>query len=165
MQETISKNEGELQKDRELFKNLNNHHNALKKQLEQLTRERDENDNVIRVLRDREHSLNDKLKNITDELNRSEGTNIKVELRNHVEARKKHLDEVKGVMDALSNHLNKVNQNEEYRIKDNDFNYYQNRVESLDDEIKNKDQRLNDLNNENYALKIEGDTNKKHRAD
>lgn len=113
LQDTICKNENELQKDREMFKNLNNHHNALKKQLEQLSREREENDLLIKNLKDREHTMNDKLKSITDELSRSEGTNIKVELKNHVEARKKHLDEVRVVLDTLSHNLTKVNHQEE----------------------------------------------------
>jgi len=113
LQESIAKNDAELQKDRELFKNLNNHHNALKKQLDQLGRERDENDQLIRSLRDKEHTLNERLKGITDELARSEGTNIKVELRSHVEARRKHLDEVRAVLETLSSNLAKVNSQEE----------------------------------------------------
>lgn len=148
-----------------MFKNLNNHHLALKKQLEQQQREKDENDNLIRQLRDRENQLSDKLKKIQEELSRSEGTNVKVNLKNHVEARRKHLDEVKGVLETLNNHLNIVNSNEEYRIRDHDFNYYQERVDDLDKEIKDKEVRLNELNNENYSLKIESDCNKKHRAD
>jgi len=113
LQESISKNEAELQRDRELFKNLNNHHNALKKQLEQLTRERDDNDVLIRGLREKELSLNSKLQSITDALGNSDGTNIKTELKNHVESRRKHLDEVKGILDLLSNNLAKVNTHEE----------------------------------------------------
>lgn len=54
-----------------------------------------------------------KLKTTTDDLGRSEGTNIKVNLRNHVETRRKHLDEVKAVLDNLSGHIAKVNANEE----------------------------------------------------
>jgi len=98
-------------------------------------------------------------------LSRSDGTNIKTELRNHVENRRRHLDEVKNILNSLSTNLQKVNANEEYRIKDSDFNYYQNRVDDLEGEIKNKDTRLNDLNNENYSLKVETDCNKKNRAD
>jgi hypothetical protein len=37
-----------------MYKNLNNHHTALKKQLEQLQRERDENEVLIRQMRDKE---------------------------------------------------------------------------------------------------------------
>lgn len=113
LQENIGKNEAELQKEREMFKNLNNHHVALKKQLEQLAREKDDNDVLIRNLREKENNLADRLKNLTEELNRSDGTQIKVELKNHVETRRKHLDEVRGVLDNLSSHLNKVNAQEE----------------------------------------------------
>lgn len=165
LQENITKNENELQKEREMFKNLNNHHVALKKQLENLLREKDDNEVILRNLRDREYALAERLKAVSDELNRSEGTQIKVELKNHVEGRRKHLDEVRGLLDNLSKHLGKVNAQEEYKGNENDFNYYQNRVEDLDGEIKNKDVRLNELNNENYALRIESDCNKKHRAD
>jgi predicted nucleic acid-binding Zn-ribbon protein len=113
LHENISKNEAELHKDRELFKNLNNHHNALKKQLEHLTRERDDNELHIRNLKDKELSLHNKLKSVTDELARSDGTNIKTELKSHVESRKKHLDEVKGILDLLSNNLSKISKEEE----------------------------------------------------
>lgn len=109
-------------REREMFKNLNNHHVALRKQLEQLTKERDDNDTLIRSLRDKEHSLQEKLKQTTDDLNHSEGTQIKVELKNHVEQRRKHLDEVKALLDTLSGHLGRVNSNEEYRGHENDFN-------------------------------------------
>jgi len=102
---------------------------------------------------------------VQEDLSRSDGTNIKTELRNHVEGRRRHLDEVKGILNSLSTNLQKVNANEEYRIKDSDFNYYQNRVDDLEGEIKNKETRLNDLNNENYSLKVETDCNKKNRAD
>jgi len=85
----------------------------LRKQLETLAREKDENEVLIRGLRDRENALNEKLKNVTDELNRSEGTQIKVELKGHVENRRKHLDEVRGLLDNLSKHLSKVNAQEE----------------------------------------------------
>jgi len=165
LQENISKHENELQKERELFKNLNNHHVALKKQLDTLQREKDDNEVLIRSIRDREHGLAERLKAVTDELNRSEGTQLKTELINHVDSRKKHLDEVKALMDTLSKQISRVNAQEEYKGHENDFNYFQNRVEDLDTEIKTKDGRLNELNNENYALRIEGDCNKKHRAD
>jgi len=148
-----------------MYKNLNNHHTALKKQLEQLQRERDENEVLIRQLRDKEYALQEKLKNVQEDLSRSDGTNIKTELRNHVENRRRHLDEVKSILNNLSVNLQKVNANEEYRIKDSDFNYYQNRVDDLEGEIKHKEVRLNDLNNENYSLKVEADCNKKNRAD
>lgn len=68
---------------------------------------------MIRTLRDKENALVVKLKTTTDDLGRSEGTNIKVNLRNHVETRRKHLDEVKAVLDNLSGHIAKVNANEE----------------------------------------------------
>lgn len=123
LQENISKNDLELQREREMFKNLNNHHVALRKQLEQLTRERDDNDVLIRNLRDKEHGLEDKLKTITDELSRSEGTQVKVNLKNHVDTRRKHLDEVRGLLDNLSSHLNRINQDEEYKGNENDYNY------------------------------------------
>lgn len=123
LQENISKNDLELQREREMFKNLNNHHVALRKQLEQLTRERDDNDVLIRNLRDKEHGLEDKLKTITDELSRSEGTQVKVNLKNHVDTRRKHLDEVRGLLDNLSSHLNRINQEEEYKGNENDYNY------------------------------------------
>jgi len=165
LQDAISKNESELYKDKEMYKNLNNHHTALKKQLEQLQRERDENEVLIRQLRDKEYALQEKLKNVQEDLSRSDGTNIKTELRNHVENRRRHLDEVKSILNNLSVNLQKVNANEEYRIKDSDFNYYQNRVDDLEGEIKHKEVRLNDLNNENYSLKVEADCNKKNRAD
>lgn len=122
MQDSIAKNEAELQKERELFKNLNNHHVALRKQLEQLARERDDNDNLIRTLRERERGLNDKLKATTEELARSEGTQIKVELKNHVEARRKHLDEVRNLLDNLGQQLSRVNAEEEYKGHDTDYN-------------------------------------------
>lgn len=35
----------------------------------------------------------------------------------------------------------------------------------MDAEIKDKESRLSDLNNENYNLNIEGDCNKKNRDD
>lgn len=54
LQDAISKNETELYKDKEMYKNLNNHHTALKKQLEQLQRERDDNEVLIRQMRDKE---------------------------------------------------------------------------------------------------------------
>lgn len=54
LQDAIGKNETELYKDKEMYKNLNNHHTALKKQLEQLQRERDENEVLIRQMRDKE---------------------------------------------------------------------------------------------------------------
>lgn len=111
-----------MQKERELFKNLNNHHVALRKQLEQLARERDDNDNLIRTLRERERGLNDKLKATTEELARSEGTQIKVELKNHVEARRKHLDEVRNLLDNLGQQLSRVNAEEEYKGHDTDYN-------------------------------------------
>jgi len=113
LHESISRNEAELHKDRELFKNLNNHHNALKKQLEVLTRERDENELHIRNLKDKELSLHNKLKSVTDELARSDGTNIKTELKTHVESRKRHLDEVKGILDLLSTNLTRIHKEEE----------------------------------------------------
>lgn len=105
-----------------MYKNLNNHHTALKKQLEQLQRERDDNEVLIRQMRDKEYALQEKLKNVQEDLSRSDGTNIKTELRNHVENRRKHLDEVKSILNNLSANLQKVNANEEYRIKDSDFN-------------------------------------------
>jgi chromosome segregation ATPase len=149
LQEGISKNENELLREREMFKNLNNHHVALKKQLEQLSRERDDNEVLIRTLRDKEHGLGERLKQVTDELNRSEGSQIKVELKCHVENRRRHLDEIRALLDNLSGHLGKVNAQEEYKVNESDFNYHQSRVDDLDAEIKLKEDRLNGLNNEN----------------
>jgi len=165
LQDTIGKNETELYKDKEMYKNLNNHHTALKKQLEQLQRERDDNEALIRGLREREFALQDTLKSVQEDLARSEGTNIKTELKSHVENRRRHLDEVKAILGNLSANLQKVNAQEEYRLKDSDFHYYQNRVDDLDGEVKAKEARLNELNNENYGLKVEADCNKKNRAD
>jgi chromosome segregation ATPase len=113
LQDAISKNETELYKDKEMYKNLNNHHTALKKQLEQLQRERDDNEVLIRQMRDKEYALQEKLKNVQEDLSRSDGTNIKTELRNHVENRRRHLDEVKSILNNLSANLQKVNANEE----------------------------------------------------
>lgn len=53
------------------------------------------------------------MKNVQEDLSRSDGTNIKTELRNHVENRRRHLDEVKSILNNLSANLQKVNASEE----------------------------------------------------
>lgn len=54
LHEQIARNEKELQKDREMYKHLANHSSAVKKQLEQLHKERQENDQILKQLHDKE---------------------------------------------------------------------------------------------------------------
>jgi len=114
LQEQISKNDSELYREREMYKKLSNSFNAMKKQYDELCKEKDRNDYEIKSLKDREKQLEDKLRQVHEELERSEGTEIRNQLKEHVDNRKKHLDEIRDVLSHLNDHITRLNLNEEF---------------------------------------------------
>lgn len=137
----------------------------MKKQYDDLSKEKDRNDYEIKQLKEKERQLEDKLRHVHEELEKSDGTEIRNQLKEHVENRKKHLDEIRDVLAHLNDHITRLNLNEEFVPNESAWHYYSKRVEELEDEIKTKENRINNETNENNNLRMEVETNKKNKSD